>query len=713
MAYKVLAGRYEIHEKIGDGGMAVVYEARDKLLNRLVAIKVLRPEFVKDASFVENFRRESRAAAGLNHPNIVSIFDVGREGNIFFIVMELIKGRPLSDIIKEKAPLPYTDVIAVGTQIASALSFAHANNIIHRDVKPHNIMITVVGNEIHAKITDFGIARAVTDRTTVSDNNVIMGSVHYFSPEQARGKYIDERSDIYSLGIVLYEMLTGRVPFDADEPIAIAMKHMNEPIIPPSRLVGGVPPGLEQLILKATEKVQVNRFSSAEEMKEELENVERRATAFGDIYVPGGGRTSDLSNTGDYSNDYSNENGYADQHYDDYPIPNPNGGGQNDGYNNPDHYDTGWDDEDDPDDYLEGNGRTGKEPVQQVSQNGKGKGKKGKKVLTPEDKKHRKIRRWAFLVAVLAALALCYPLFSLIQNFIEGREYEIPDLMGKTQQEAQEIVDKAGFKLVITLMPDSEKEPGTVTAQNPKGGTMVKKGASISVNVVGNPDDAPSEGVVPDLIGKSKAAAENAIKEYGFIVGDINLEDSEKAMDTVFDQSPKAGEKLEAGAKISITVSLGPKSEEVTMPNVLGVTEKKAKTAIQNAGLAVGSVTSESSDDYDAGVVSWQQYEKGTVLSQGQSVNIRISTGPEDKTSTVSIPVDFSTGPPEPFNLTVTLVSGDGTKKNIISNEPHTNADAAANVSVTGTGSGAKVQIYFNSSVTKTFNVNFNTGKVS
>ena len=244
---KLLAGRYELIEKIGEGGMAVVYKARCRLLNRYVAIKILRPEFTKDAQFVENFKRESQAAAGLQHPNIVSVYDVGKEGHIHFIVMELIDGRPLSDIIQERAPMDYKTSIELIKQVASALSVAHRNHIIHRDVKPHNIMITKDGM---AKLADFGIAKAVSDSTLVTETSKVIGSVHYFSPEQARGAYVDERSDIYSLGIVLYEMLTGQVPFDGDNPVQVALMHINDEITPPSELVPGIPPALEKLVMK-------------------------------------------------------------------------------------------------------------------------------------------------------------------------------------------------------------------------------------------------------------------------------------------------------------------------------------------------------------------------------------------------------------------------------------------------------------------------------
>ncbi|MDD2216409.1 MAG: protein kinase, partial [Eubacteriales bacterium] len=270
MSSRTLAGRYELLEKIGDGGMAVVYKARCRLLNRYVAIKILKPEFVKDIKFIENFRRESQAAASLSHPNIVNVYDVGREGNINYIVMELIEGQVLSDIIKERGPLPYGEAISITKQIASALSHAHKNHIIHRDVKPHNILLTEDGI---AKITDFGIAKAVNAATIVGRTETVMGSVHYFSPEQARGGYVDEKSDIYSLGIVLYEMLTGRVPFDGENPVAVAMKHLNEEMVPPSKIIKGIPPDVEAIVMKASNKYQTNRYKSADDMLEALNRV--------------------------------------------------------------------------------------------------------------------------------------------------------------------------------------------------------------------------------------------------------------------------------------------------------------------------------------------------------------------------------------------------------------------------------------------------------
>ena len=283
MSNKLLAGRYELIEKIGEGGMAIVYKGKDRLLNRYVAIKILRPEYTKDEEFIESFKRESQASARLSHPNIVGVYDVGKEGNIHFIVMELIEGKVLSEVIKEKGRIEYKEAISIIRQVASALSLAHKNQIIHRDIKPHNILITSTGV---AKLADFGIAKAVSAATIVGGNNKIMGSVHYFSPEQARGSYVDERSDIYSMGIVLYEMLTGKVPFDGDNPVSIALMHINDPMPSLTKEVPGIPPQLEKIVNKATEKYQSNRYKDVDEMIRDLDDIEFITKVMGkDVFV--------------------------------------------------------------------------------------------------------------------------------------------------------------------------------------------------------------------------------------------------------------------------------------------------------------------------------------------------------------------------------------------------------------------------------------------
>lgn len=263
---KVIGNRYEMLEKIGEGGMATVYKARCNILKRYVAVKVLREEFTTDEEFIRRFNTEAQAAASLTHPNIVSIFDVGHEDNVYYIVMELVQGKTLKEIINEDGVLPWKWSVNIAIQVASALETAHKNNIVHRDIKPHNIIITEDGI---AKVTDFGIAKAVSNSTITAFGTTI-GSVHYFSPEHARGGYTDAKSDIYSLGVVMYEMLTGRVPFDADTPVSIALKHMQEKPVEPMKLNPSIPFAINKIIMKAMEKEPSLRYQNATEMLKDL-----------------------------------------------------------------------------------------------------------------------------------------------------------------------------------------------------------------------------------------------------------------------------------------------------------------------------------------------------------------------------------------------------------------------------------------------------------
>ena len=263
---KYIGSRYEVLEKVGNGGMATVYKAKDKVLNRYVAIKVLKEEFTTDNEFIRRFNIEAQSAAGLTHPNIVSVYDVGQDNGIYYIVMELVRGKTLKQIIVEDGTLPWKWATNVTIQIASALETAHKNNIVHRDIKPHNIIITEDGV---AKVTDFGIAKAVSNSTITAFGTTI-GSVHYFSPEHARGGHTDAKSDLYSLGVVMYEMLTGKVPFDADTPVSVALKHMQEKMIEPIKLNPTIPLSINQIIVKAMQKTPEERYESATEMLKDL-----------------------------------------------------------------------------------------------------------------------------------------------------------------------------------------------------------------------------------------------------------------------------------------------------------------------------------------------------------------------------------------------------------------------------------------------------------
>jgi serine/threonine-protein kinase len=648
--------------------------------------------------------------------------------------------------------MPFSEVIVIGSQVASALAFAHRNNIIHRDVKPHNILITEDDYEAHAKITDFGIARAVTDRTTVSDNNIVMGSVHYFSPEQGRGKYVDEKSDIYSLGIVLYEMTTGRVPFDANEPVAVALMHMNEPIVPPSRVVNGVPPGLEQIILKATQKVQVNRFASVDQMKEALDNVGRLIATFGNTYAPGPGSfipvaTSDkaYADETDYDDKgYENydslgyeQNGYAGDAYggdaytgdpyigDAYAGEGEYGSGQydesayaadgNSGYNNDD-----WDEDDADEAALVAGGRMSRDNVSKPERAERsGEKAAGNKAKDPAQKKRRRIRIGAIILAIVAAAALCYPLYKGISWVLTDHSLKAPDVLGLTEEEAYKKLDDKGFKMEVGKPEFSDEvEAGKVVKQTPDVGAKAKKGDTITI-VLSNGTDpektgeqAGGESEVPELTGKSKASAEYTIEQYGFKRGDVKNVDSDKPIDTVIDQDPAPGEMLAAGEEINITISLGPKDKEVSVPNLLGLTVNKAKSALKKVNLVYGSSTEEYSDDYPKGQIIWQQYKKGTKLNEGQTVKVKVSKGPEQKESTVQVTVDFAEAPAEDFNFSALFIPGSGSQKYLVQNQPRTKANGSEEVPVTGKGTG-KLSVYFNDVLYKTYTINFDTGKVT
>ena len=560
MSNKVLAGRYELFERVGEGGMSVVYKAKDKLLNRFVAIKILKPEFINDHKFIDSFRRESQAAASLSHPNIVNIYDVGREGNIHYIVMELIQGKTLSDYIKEQGPMPYPKVIALSKQIAAALAFAHKNHIIHRDVKPHNVMITPNGT---AKITDFGIAKAVNAATIVDNTEGIIGSVHYFSPEQARGGYVDEKSDIYSLGIVMYEMLTGRVPFDGDNPVNIALMHINGEMVPPSKLVDGVPPALEHIILKCTDKYPVNRFASADELIEALNNLEFVSTVVGDSVLVNGRNQNDRRG----------------------PIAETD-------------YDDG------EDEYVDERDRNRKKNKKSMSKKKKriiiiasavaaalvlfliigfatglfgGKDieapdfknmtlkeaklaakeyklhiKKGDEVVSEDVEKGKIVSQDPEAGTTIKTAS------TITVNISNGLgDGSVPDLRGKKQSELADYLEAAGFKLGTVSEEASDQEKGTVLSQDPSAGDEVEKGTAINVVVS---DGSKAKATVPYLVGKSVNDAQSALSKAGLSLGSISYEySSTYAEGEVIWQQYDANAQLDKGTSVRIRVSKGSK----------------------------------------------------------------------------------------------------------------------------------------------------------
>ena len=562
MSSRLLAGRYELIEKIGEGGMAIVYKAKCRLLNRYVAIKILRPEFTKDEQFVENFRRESQAAAGLSHPNIVSVYDVGQEGNIHFIVMELVEGKTLSELIEEKGRLDYKEAINITRQVASALSLAHKNQIVHRDIKPHNILITNTGV---AKLADFGIAKAVSASTIIGGNNKVMGSVHYFSPEQARGAYVDERSDIYSLGIVLYEMLTGKVPFDGDNPISIALMHINDPMPPVSAEVPGIPPQLEKIIMKATDKYQTNRYRTADEMIEDLDNIEFITKVMGQKAFT-----------------------IAGEEEKEQPAVSVH----------PERERT----------------HRKSEPA--------GNTEESDKTLERANKISTGFIIGAVAVLVIAGIIGLGALLGWFSGDIE--EIKVPNFVGSTFEKAQALAQETGLEIARgedVYSPDQEE--GKITSQNPTADSVVSPGKLITVYV----SKGKKDGVVPKIVGMDYKGASEYLKTFGFELGIVKTESSTLPENVIIEQSVEEGSTASKGTKIDVTVSDGKGKETVKMPNLIGKTPDEANAIIDTEGLKLGDATYEETTTTAQNLIFWQQYPEGTELEKGTAVSYKVSKG--------------------------------------------------------------------------------------
>jgi len=539
MGARILANRYELLDKIGEGGMAVVFKAKDRLLERSVAVKILRPEFIKDEGFIDSFRRESQLVAGIVDKNIVTVYDVGQQGNIYYIVMEYIEGEVLSEIIKREGKLDAKRTASYGNQIAMALCTAHKNNLIHRDIKPHNIMVTNTGI---AKLMDFGIAKRVSNDTMLEEKEAVMGSIHYFSPEQARGQHVDERSDIYSLGIVMYEMITGKVPFDGENAVEVAVKHMNEEMVPPSSLVNDVPQDLEDIILKATAKNPDDRYNNAEEMITDLNFIK-----FSRIAEPKEGAPILQANDQAEEEDDSNMKVLAHHTRSERAVQVA-------------------DDE---------QSNTGKES--------KKKSKKGKSDDDQDSKK--KPFNLAALLFVVLAIVLSFPVSKVIANKIVGDNksddtVSVPHLEDMSYDEAAEYLEKLGLGIEVgQKIQNNDKEEGIVLSYSPSEGTVVKKGQTIKVNI----SEKTAAKTVPTLSMLDLSAAKIRIQQNGYEVGSVTESyDATIPKGYVIRSNPGSGVKLEKGGTIDLVVSKGvdPSTLTTFTLNLVGLTEEEAIAAI-------------------------------------------------------------------------------------------------------------------------------------
>ncbi|HEL3027782.1 TPA: Stk1 family PASTA domain-containing Ser/Thr kinase [Clostridioides difficile] len=550
MGDTILGNRYEIIRKIGDGGMAFVYEAKDRLLNRTVALKVLRPEFVDDDEFLTKFKREAEAVASLSHPNIVNVYDVGEDGKVHYIVMEFVDGKNLKEIIQDEGILDEYTALDITKQIAMALSAAHKKGIIHRDIKPHNILISNEGRVV--KVADFGIAKAVSNSTMTNIGSII-GSVHYFSPEQAKGKFVTDNADLYSLGIVLYEMLIGKVPFRGDSPISIALQHINDDIDFTSEEKVRIPQSVRTTIKKLTEKSSADRYQTAEELIEDIEYIEKNI---------------DL----DFIKEYDD---FATKKIDEKEInkvvnpilakPAPEKVVKPvevaDLDDDEDYYDDFYEEDEEEEEIMRAkkNQRTKSAPSKRTK-------KKKKKQESPKSRRRLKV------IATVLILILCAQVFLAYKFLFSGgfgnKSLTVPNLVNMTLEEAQSAVEKEGLYLSVKSEEyNSEVDENCIISQTPEGGsTNIKKGDTINVVV----SKGSSQASVPNVVGLTLSNAKQLIEENNLKVGTVKYEYSSIYKEgTVLNQSPGAGSsRVQEGDEISLYVSKGSEKSNTQTPTV-------------------------------------------------------------------------------------------------------------------------------------------------
>lgn len=661
---KLLGNRYEIIEKIGDGGMATVYKAKCKILNRKVAIKVLKDEYSDDQEFIKRFQIEAQSAASLSHPNIVSIYDVANEKDLHYIVMELIEGTTLKEKIREKGKVEWKQAVEIASQIASGLAQAHKNHIIHRDIKPHNIIITRDGV---AKITDFGIAKAVTT-STINASGSTLGSVHYFSPEQARGGYTDEKSDIYSLGVVLYEMVTGKLPFEADTPISVAMKHLHDTAVAPIEIVNSLPKGLNDIIMKAMQKEISERYASASEMYSDLQKILKSP----DTLIVGGVRKMDDKN-------------YATQKVPVIGVNNRNVTSSMEINDN---------------DYM---ARTKK----------KGRTKKQALLMVFV----------YFLLGLGIVVLAAFATVKILDNMVAETEDKIvPSLIGNHKDEARSKLEELGLIMEIQANVISNEWPKDyVISQVYDEGYRLKPGATVGVTL----SKGAKQILVPDVTTMSVDAAKIEIEKNG-LVFKAEEEASELVPEgEIVRQDPIFNTEIGEGETVTVYVSTGIPDGIVTVPNVSEYEEAKAKDILSTANLIPVVTYTEDVTEPEGKILS-QIPEAGTKVSELTEIVLVINKyestennsdnentesdentgndeqnkpqGGNQEATTSTIAIDISNkGARESFSVRVEL-QGDITGKKILYEGTHTRADKKVNVEIPN-GAMGLLKVYIDGEV--------------
>ena len=573
---EILGGRYELLEKVGEGGMAVVYKARCNKLNRFVAVKILKSEYNDNEDIVDKFKKEATAIATLSDNNIVNVLDVGCQDNVNYIVMEFVDGKTLKDVIDDFGKMNYDTAITIAIQVARALDCAHRNGIVHRDIKPQNILVTESGL---VKVTDFGIAKS-SGSATLTNTSTVLGSAHYFSPEQAKGTYIDKRTDIYSLGVVMYEMVTGQMPFNADSPVTIALKHIQEPPVPPKELNPKVPESLNKLILKCMEKDQNKRYQDAKDVIADLQKIKENPDIVLGAKAVNAATTQhtivmDAVNEEDYKN-----NNPLDEEDDDFF----------------DDYDQYEDEDEEGEDAKEKEDDYEKREKNSI-----------KKIIIG-------------IVVAVVILAVGAGGFFALSKMSKPKDIKLPNFVGMKIDDAQ--VEAKKYDLTLDIKKEnSGKEEGTVLSMDPKAGDTVKEGSTVKVTVSAGKKKVEVPNVVEESINDAKAILKskgltNIKEEYQF--------SNNYASGTVISQNPSKGQEVTEDTDITLTVSKGPEIKKVTVPKVVGWNSSDASNELKKVGLRV-SISEENNDTVEAGKVISQ--DQNGEVNEGTVVNIVVSKG--------------------------------------------------------------------------------------